>query len=158
MAKKDEEDFFGRFTDNFRKGSEKTVKQMAKLVKKEVEKNAGVEDEHTPNWLKRQRHPYGIGTPKSGKSRGPVPHKEPLVHKVTGNLSDNVEIFAGNRKDELSVGVDEDKVPYVVWVVDGSTKMIARDFLAYSLLNVRKKLRKLVIKNFKKAHKKSTNI
>jgi hypothetical protein len=147
MAKDQFEDAFGEFTDAFRKNTKKTLKEMAKLVEREVKKNTSIADEHTPLWLKRNKHPYA--------GRPPLPHKKPLVHRVSGNLTDNVGIFLGDRKDELRVGVEEDNVPYVGWIVNGSTKMIARDFLAYSLLSVKRKLEKMVIKNYKKTTKKA---
>jgi hypothetical protein len=95
------------------------------------------------------KHPYS--------GRGTLPHKKPLVHRVSGNLTDNVGIFRGDRKDELRVGVEEDNVPYIGWIVNGSTKMVARDFLSYSLLSVRSKLKKMVQKNYKKTMKKASN-
>ena len=148
MAKDQWEDAFGEFTKNFRKTTEKTLKEMAKLVKKEVKKNTSIADEHTPLWLKRKKHPYA--------GRPPLPHKKPLVHRVSGNLTNNVGIFPGDRKDELRVGVEEESVPYVGYIVNGTTKMVARDFLSFSLLSVQRKLRKMMIKDFKKATKKAT--
>jgi hypothetical protein len=145
MAKDQWQDSFGEFTKNFRKTTEKTLKEMAKIVKKEVKKNTSIADEHTPLWLKRNKHPYA--------GRPPLPHKKPLVHRVSGNLTDNVDIFQGDRKDELRVGVEEENVPYVGYIINGTTKMIARDFLSYSLLSVQRKLRKMIIKDFKKATK-----
>jgi hypothetical protein len=135
------DDSFGEFTKNFRKTTEKTLWEMAELVKKEVKKNTSVVDEHTPLWLKRHNHPYA--------GRPPFPHKSPLVHKVSGDLTSNVKIFKGSRKDELKVGVLEVEVPYVKWVVRGSSKMIARDFLSFSLLSVKDKLKRRIIKDLK---------
>jgi hypothetical protein len=146
MAKNQWEDAFGEFTNNFRKTTDKTLKEMAKLVKKEVKKNTSIADEHTPLWLKRNKHPYA--------GRPPLPHKKPLVHRVSGNLTDNVNIFQGDRKDELRVGVEEENVPYVGYIINGTPKMVARDFLSFSLLSVQRKLRKMIIKDFKKATKK----
>jgi len=146
MAKDQFEDAFGEFTDNFRKTTNETLKKMAKLVKKEVKKNTSIQDVHTPLWLKRMKHPY------SGRST--LPHNNPLVHKVSGNLTSNVAIFQGDRKDELRVGVEESNVPYVGYIVNGTSKMVARDFLSFSLLSVQKKLRKMIVKDLKRAVKK----
>lgn len=118
---------------------------MGKLVKREIKKNTSIADEHTPLWLKRMKHPY------SGSST--LPHKKPLVHRVSGNLTGNVRIFPGDRKDELRVGVEESEVPYVGYIINGTSKMVARDFLSFSLLSVQRKLRKLIVKDFKKATK-----
>jgi hypothetical protein len=139
-------DDFGEFTNNFRKTTNKTLHEMAQLVHKEVKKNTSIQDVHTPLWLKRMDHPY------SGRSRRP--HNNPLVHKVSGNLTSNVKIFQGDRKDELKVGVLQSNVPYVGFIVNGTSKMIARDFLSFSLLSVQKKLRKMIIKDFKNTLKK----
>jgi hypothetical protein len=134
-----------------RKNTKKTLKEMAKLVEKEVKKNTSIADEHTPAWLKSQGHPYS-------RKKNQPPHKEPLVHKVSGTLTNNVEIFKGDRRDELQVGVSEQNVPYVSAVVFGTKKMIARDFLSFSLLSVQKDLRKLVVKNFKQTLKSKRKI
>jgi hypothetical protein len=135
------EDSFGEFTKNFRKTTEKTLYEMAELVKKEIKKNTSIIDEHTPSWLKQHDHPY------SGRSK--LPHNQPLVHKVSGNLTNNVKIFRGNRADELKVGILEVDVPYVGYIVNGTSKMIARDFLSFSLLSVKNRLRKKIIKDLK---------
>ena len=139
---------FGEFTDAFRKSTHKTLKQMARLVKKEVKKNTSVVDDHTPDWLKRAGHPYA--------GRPPLPHRVAKVHKVSGNLTENVEVFQGARRGEVRVGVLQRKVPYVGYIVHGTAKMISRDFLSYSLLSVKKKLKKIMIKNYKKTMKKQT--
>ncbi len=154
MARKEKkldklDDTIDAITVAMRKSTKKTVKQMANIVKKEAEKNSSKEDVHTPTWLRQHGHPY--------KERNI--HSTPIVHKQPDpkrgryaniHIRDNIQIFKGDRKDELDVGVDEEKVPYIDYVINGSPKLIARDFLAYSLLKARKKLRKKVVKNFKK--------
>lgn len=149
MAKKRDniEDAIEALTITMRKQAKKTVKEMANLVKKEVEETVSKKDMHTPKWLKSHGHPY--------RERN-LHNKAPFVHRVSDNLWENIEIFEGDRKDELQVGVDSSKVPYVEAVLFGVSKgrsMIARDFLAYSILKVQKKLRKMVTKNFKKDRK-----
>lgn len=147
MAKKDQfEDAFDEFTKNFRKTTFKTLWEMAEIVQKEVKKNTSIQDVHTPDWLKRMDHPYS--------GRGRRPHNNPLVHKVSGNLTSNVNIFQGNRKDELKVGVRGVDVPYVGYIIHGTSKMIARDFLSFSLLSVQKKLKKKIVKDYKETLKK----
>ncbi len=147
MARKEKdfgklEDIVDAITISMRKNTKKTVKQMANIVKKEAVKNSSIVDIHTPAWLRQHGHPY--------KEKNI--HSTPIVHKVSGNLSENVEIFKGDRKDELKVGVDENKVSYIDYIINGTPggQMIARDFLAFSLLKSQKALRKKVIKNFKK--------
>ena len=144
MARKsNQEEIFDVFAEGIRKRTNKTVRQMANTLKKEVEKNVSIDDEHTPKELKRLGHPYKTENL----------HDAPLVHRVSHNLSDNIEIFKTNRKDELLVGVDPEKVPYVEAVLFGSEKMISRDFLSYSLLNINKKLRKIIKKGMKSKKK-----
>ncbi len=138
-------DHMEALTVKIRKRTAKTVRQMAAQLKKEVVKNSSVADEHTPLWLKRAGHPYA--------GRPPIPHRAPLVHRVSGTLSDNIEIFEGERSDELQVGVSTADVPYAEYVINGTTKMIARDFLSYSLIKMNKRFRKKVAKDFKKSLK-----
>jgi len=121
---------------------QRTVERMAKIVKTEAKNNASIEDQHTPEWLKKQGHPY----------KDTNIHKHPLVHKVSGNLSENIEIF--KNKKNIEVGVDTAKVPYVEAVIFGIPgRLIPRDFLAYSLVNADKKLRQRFVRDMKKAVK-----
>jgi hypothetical protein len=76
-----------------------------------------------------------------------------LVHKVDGDLSDGIKIFPGRRKDELQVGVSSADVPYADYVIHGTRKMVARDFLSYSLLKLNRKFRKKIEKDLEKATK-----
>lgn len=138
------------YTKAVRQRTQATVKEMAKMLQKEIKKNISKQDGHDYNWLARMNHPYGKQPRKDGKERGPVPHKKPFVHKQgatrTSNMSDNVEIFKGSRKDELEVGIDQNKVPYVGDVLYGTTVMIGRNFLSYSLITMNKKFRKMIKK------------
>lgn len=154
MAKKNEinADFLEAMTITLRKQLGRTVKQMAKMVQTEMKKNSSVQDSHTADWLKQHGHPY---TERNL-------HSTPIVHRQTDDekvgkrgsdvhISDNIEIFEGERKGDLEVGVDSNKVPYVEAVLFGTEKLISRDFIAFSLLNTQKKLRKRVIKNLKES-------
>lgn len=131
------------YAEKVRKRTTKTVNEMAKLLKKEIVKNTSHEDGHDRNWMRRNKHPYSTRDPRP-------PHKKPIVHKqgdaVSYDLSGNVEIFHGVRKDERLVGIDPDKVPYVGDILYGTETMIGRNFLAYSLLQMNKKFKKMIKK------------
>jgi hypothetical protein len=132
------------YTKKVRNRTTKTVDQMAQMLKKEIKKTVGKKDGHDYNWMARNNHPYGKGPHPKGKARGKVPHKDPFVHVQSGELSKNVEIFKGKRKDEKEVGIDQDIVPYVGDVLFGTHKMIGRNFLSYSLLKMNKKFLKMI--------------
>ncbi len=151
MNKVNPEKSVSAYAKAVRRRTTKTVNQMAKMLQKEIVKNISKDDGHTYNWLQRQGHPYGKGP---GKDRGPIPHKKPFVHKQgskedSENMHTHVEIFKGERKDELEVGIDSTKVPYVGAVLYGSTgpnAMIGRNFLSYSLITMNKRFRKMIKK------------
>ena len=144
-----DDDFFDGFTKSIRKRTTKTVEEMAKELKKEVKKNTNLDD-HTLSQLKKLGHPYS----KEGFSKSTIKavlgHGIIEIHKQGGDqsshLRDNIEIFKTKRKDTLSVGVDSNKVPYVDYIINGTEKMVARDFLAFSLLQMNKRFKKLVKK------------
>ncbi len=153
MSSANPEKAINAYTESVRKRTKQTLGEMAKMLKKEIKKNISKKDGHDYNWLARNNNPYGKNPRKDGKERGPVPHKKPFVHKQGGkrssNMSDNVEIFKGSRKDELDVGIDEGKVPYVgdvLYGTRGTHAMIGRNFLSYSLLTMNKKFRKMIKK------------
>ena len=132
-----------KYTEKVRKRTNKTLGQMGTMLKAEIKKNVGKQDGHDRNWLKRNDHPYSTRNPHP-------PHKKPFVHrqgdKKSYDLWGNVKIFRGKRKDEREVGVSKDDVPIIDSILYGTHKMIGRNFLAYSLLNMNKKFRKMINK------------
>jgi hypothetical protein len=147
--KNKDNDFFNGFTESIRARTEKTVEEMAKELKKEVKKNTSLDD-HSLADLRSLGYPYAKKEFSKSTSKSLLGHNTVLVHKQGGkdssHLSDNIEIFETNRKDTLAVGVDSNKVPYVDYIIHGTEKMIARDFLAFSLLQMNKRFKKLVKK------------
>jgi hypothetical protein len=89
------------------------------------------------------KHPYAKRDPRP-------PHRKPFVHvqgdEPTSDLRENIEIFESTRKGQLEVGIDNDKVPYAGDVLFGTKTMIGRNFLAYSLLKMNKKFKKMLSK------------
>jgi hypothetical protein len=140
------EEAINAYTETVRKRTQNTVKDMAKMLQKEIKSNISKSDGHDQNWLNRNNNPYGKGPHPKGKTRSPVPHKKPFVHKQSGTMSQHVKIFSGKRKDELEVGIDQDDVPYVGDVLFGTRNMIGRNFLSHSLLNMNKKFLKMIKK------------
>lgn len=151
MAKED--DFFKGYTKSVRKRVTKTTKEMADMLKKEVEKNISLDDSHTKSWLRSQGHPYAMRDHQPSV----LGHNEVLVHKQgdkpTSNMHEHVKIFEGRRKDELQVGISEEDVPYVGYILYGTSKMVGRDFLNFSFLNMSKTFRKMIKKMGKKGKK-----
>jgi hypothetical protein len=136
-------DDLGRYTKKVRVRTTKTVNQMARMLKAEIKKNISKQDGHDYVWLKKNDHPYAKRSPRP-------PHKKPFVHKQGGkwsaNMSQHVQIFPVERRGERMVGISEDDVPYVADVLYGTKRMIGRNFIAYSLINMNKKFRKMIRK------------
>ena len=121
MAKEENstgKDFFGEFTKNIRKRADKTAMQMAKIVEKEVKKNVSFTD-HTLEWMRSQGHPYAKRAPNSPHGKTPIVHIQ--GRDFTANLSENINIFEGDKKGEYQVGVDKGDVPYISDLIHGTT-------------------------------------
>ncbi len=88
-----------------------------------------VKDMHTLQWLAAHGHPYSAVNPNN-----PHPEKPYIIHEQTGNLLRAIR--SGTRAKagsaEVWVGIDESKAPYARWLIEGSPRMIARDFLSGS--------------------------
>lgn len=71
---------------------------------------------------------------KMGQDSGP--HPDEFVHIQGGLLFSSVEQVCEREGDKLiiAVGVREDKVPYIKYLIEGTTKMRPRDFLGHSWL------------------------
>lgn len=99
-----------------------------RLLEKTVRKNI-VKDMHTLAWLAAHGHPYSVLNPNN-----PHPEKPYIVHRQTGDLLRAVR--SGTRRTvggaEAWVGIDEAAAPYARYLIDGTPRMIARDFLAGS--------------------------
>lgn len=63
-----------------------------------------------------------------------------MVHFQSGKLFENIErhVDIDNNRLIVACGVKEEKVPYIKWLIDGTSKMRARDFLGHAFLKTRK--------------------
>lgn len=121
-------------------------------IQNELLKNIAVEDEHTLSVLAEMGHPYATGeyaniSDKSISREGKVgsialPHAEPLIHKQSGRLSEGVKkltIVNGNRVI-MAAYVNESEVPYIKYLVYGTSKMIPRPVFVYTWNKIRDRI------------------
>ncbi len=116
---------FGRNLRVFSKKLKGGLREAAEILQEKMKENASLTD-HTLKDLARMGHPYSVRNPNN-------PHEPPyLVHEQTGDLKNQIEITSSPKELSLVVGVDGDKVPYIAYIIHGTSKMIARNFLAES--------------------------
>lgn len=74
----------------------------------------------------------GAYSTKMGADSGP--HADEFTHIQGGQLYSSVEQVCEREGDKLiiAVGVREDKVPYIKYLIEGTSKMRPRDFLGHS--------------------------
>lgn len=96
------------------------LNKAAERVEERLTQNADLTD-HTLDDLARLGHPYSRAHPQK------IHDPDFLVHTHTGRLRDAIRITR-ESKDAIAIGVDPVQVPYFTDVVEGNTKMIARDF------------------------------
>jgi len=74
----------------------------------------------------------GAYSTKMGTDSGP--HPDEFVHIQGGLLYQSVEQVCERNGDKviIAVGVREDKVPYIKYLIDGTSQMRPRDFLGHS--------------------------
>ncbi len=119
------EKIFGRDLRVFSKKLKSKLEKAAEVLQEKMKENASLTD-HTLKDLAAMGHPYSLSNPAN-------PHDPPyLIHEQTGTLKDNIEITSSPQKFRVTVGVDEDKVHYIPYLIYGTSKMIARDFLSGS--------------------------
>lgn len=112
------------------------LEMAADIVEEKMVENASLTD-HTLKDLAKLGHPYSLRNTAN-------PHDPPyLVHEQTGNLKSSIERTSSPKGFRVSIGVDEDKVPYLPYLILGTSKMIARDFITESFNEVLPQLRKL---------------
>lgn len=112
-----------------------------------VQEKAKLTD-HSLKQLAEMGHPYAWKTGDAVKigdrtmkaaSTDTAPHSDEFVHKQSGNLYDNIEkvVHLEENKALVAVGVNKEKVPYIGYLIDGTSKMRPRDFLGHAWLEVR---------------------
>lgn len=85
---------------------------------------------HTLADLASENHPYSV---VYGEDSFDTP--DDFVHIQSGKLFASVELIAEIDKDSavIAVGVSEAKVPYIGYLIDGTSKMRPRDFLGNAM-------------------------
>lgn len=119
------------------------LKEASTIVAAKVRENASLTD-HTLDQLEALGHPYAVRAPQGLHKPGFK------VHEQSGRLVSNVEV---KKKGDLNfvIGVDENKVPYVPFVIFGTRTLVARDFITGSLNQVKKEITKIVNAAVRKA-------
>jgi HK97 gp10 family phage protein len=102
---------------------DKTVKEYAELT------------DHSLAQLAAMGHPY------STKSGG-APHPDEFVHQQSGTLYANIEKINEQDGNKLIVasGVSKSKVPYISFLINGTSKMRPRDFQGHAFQKCKDKM------------------
>jgi hypothetical protein len=76
-----------------------------------------------------------LGNPYSRRGNKTPPHPDYQIHIQTGLLYQNIEqdIVVLSDRIMVSVGVDENTVPYIADLIEGTSVMRPRDFLTETL-------------------------
>ncbi len=124
-AKTKSENIFGRDLRVFSKTLKEGLMKSAEVLQEKMQENASLTD-HTLKDLAAMGHPYSVRNPAN-------PHDPPyLIHEQTGDLKNQIEITESPKGFSLTVGVDGDKVPYLPYLIHGTSKMIPRNFISES--------------------------
>jgi len=127
---------------------------ISSMIYDELMKDIALLDGHTLKVLAEMGHPYATGEysnlatgqlmRKGRLTQQPLPHVEPFIHKQSGNLADNVERVIDISKSRIVMGakVDESKVPYIAFLVHGTTKMVPRPVFIYCWSRIKDKVLK----------------
>jgi hypothetical protein len=113
------------------------VKVATNRVHKRVRKNLNKVD-HSLKRLRELGHPYAVRNPRNPHRRIPW-----TVHRQSGDLLRALMEPFFSFGDDFAIGfveVDEGIAPHARWVLFGTPTMIARNFLARSLDEVRNKI------------------
>ncbi len=121
-----------KYQNGFLNSVNRVMKEVKVILDDEVTANMSLKD-HSLKDLAKLGHPYGINNTN-------VPHSPIwLVHTQSGKMlraksSDTIDasINGGILKASAFVKIDGADVPYALAVINGTSKMIPRPFLAYS--------------------------
>lgn len=129
------------FTEKQKAHLDRSAALAANVLYEDVMAKVETVDEHDLNVLshwfqyagKDNEIKYiGAYSTKVGTDSGP--HPDEFVHEQSGLLAQSVEQISERQGDKyiIAVGVRESKVPYIKYLIDGTTKMRSRDFLGHS--------------------------
>jgi hypothetical protein len=120
----------------FKEKAKARMREAAEILMDKIIENASLTD-HTLQQLAAMGYPYSVRDPQN-------PHNPPYqIHTQTLTLRNNIEISTSPKGFRVSVGVDEDKVFYIPYLINGTSKMIARDFITGSFDEVLPEMQKV---------------
>jgi len=98
---------------------EDTINECADILYEELYKDCTLAEVD----LKEMDYPYKTGTAPD----------MPEIHEVTGKLASSIQKIANvtGMVGTFSVFIDEGKVPYIKFIVDGTSKMVPRPIFTY---------------------------
>lgn len=111
-----------------KKAAKSAIKAAGKVLLERMQENASLTD-HTLKDLALAGHPY------SQNSSREIHTPNFLVHRQSGDLLDAIEVNQINQF-RIQVGVDESVAPHAPYVIFGTSKMVPRDFVTGSLMEV----------------------
>ena len=132
---------FEKLKKRMRRKSRKFVKESTSHLYDKVRMLASLTD-HSLKDLRYLDHPYSKANPTTL-------HPMNMVHKQSGTLYENIkmEITSTASRDIGRVYVDIEKVPYLPYVIHGTSYMKSRDFLKTALFRstteIEKELKKI---------------
>ncbi len=130
------ENIFGPHLRVFKKKLVAKLEKAQEIVVERMRQNASLTD-HTLKDLAAMGHPYSLRNSAN-------PHDPPyLIHEQTGNLKEHIESEGSPKNFSFRIGVDEKAVPYLPYLILGTSKMIPRDFITESFNEVLPDLLKL---------------
>lgn len=113
---------------NVRRHLGKAVGQARDVLYSAVKEKASLAD-HSLKDLADLGHPYSTRFATDS-----FVHPDEFVHTQSGRLVDNIEAISSIDGDIVTVacGVRESRVPYIGYLIDGTSKMRSRDFLGHA--------------------------
>jgi len=132
MAKAD----LNRFGKDIIKAARNGLKRSSDRTKERLKQNVGLTD-HSIDDLFALGNPYSLQDPKALHNPTP-PIPGILVHKQSGELYNSIKIVKENE-DSYAIGADEELrdpetgVRYVIDVIEGNSKMLARNYPLFTL-------------------------
>ncbi len=114
------------------------------IYRKGVLEQVGLIDEHTLDELANMGHPYGVTKPRD------FPHKDEIVHKQSGALVMGFRVMKVREDKTMSIGLSH-TVPYIKYLIYGTSKMRPRRFHAAAFWKKANQMRIVLVNNIQAA-------
>jgi len=92
--------------------------------------------------LRKMGHPYGKGDRGDRKpARQSVPYSVPIIQTQSGHLKSKIKCKTelSKTKGKLTVYVHKADVPYIDYLIDGTSKMVGRNVFGYTWKRIKHK-------------------